>query len=290
MGTLREIKQRLSGVKNTQKITRAMKVVAATKLKREEKKAVGSRPFFVHIESMLKDLISAGMDHPYMHSEASKKILILVVSSDRGLCGAFNSTLTRKVYEDALSQKDKKKDVSFYVVGTKGSRFFEAKEEKMFKNLVGVDKKEKAELSKEIAAELTNLFLEKDFDEIWVSYNSFISRSSYQAVLHPFLPLAFSSEGESDEKKVEEMGYFDFEPSSKEVLNILLPMYLEAKIYRAFVESQASEESARMLAMDYASENASEIIQELTLQYNRLRQAGITREISEIVGGSEALN
>lgn len=266
-----------------------MKVVAATKLKKEEKKAVGSRPFFKHIENMLSDLVQGGMgeNHPYLSDSEKKKTLILVISSDRGLCGSFNTSLTRKVYEFAQKEKKKGKEVSFFVAGVKGVRFFEAKNEAMFKTTIGIDKKDKVEIAKELSDELTQIFVEKKFDEICVAFNAFHSRSSYSVELAPYLPLSFS-EGDDDGKSVHS-GYFDFEPSSQAVLDLLLPLFLEVKIYRALVESQASEESARMLAMDYASENANEIIEDLTLQYNRLRQASITKELSEIVGGAEAL-
>ena len=290
MATLREIKRRLTGVKNTQKITKAMKIVAATKLKRWEKDAVGSRPFFDHIENMVKDLIATvvDVDHPYLEVRKGKKLLIVVVTSDRGLCGAFNSNLTRKVYEFAKTERAKGKEVSFFVLGAKGIRFYTAKGEAFFKSLSGIEKRGKQELAKEITRELNQLFVDQNFDEIILAYNGFLNRSSYVTRIQPYLPIAFNKEAIKTSES-QERGFFTFEPSVDNVLKFLFPLYLESKIFRSLIESKTSEEAARMLAMDYATENASEIVNELTLLYNRVRQSGITKEISEIVGGAEAL-
>ncbi len=288
MATLREIKRRLIGVKNTQKITKAMKIVAATKLKRWEKDAVGSRPFFEHIENMIKDLVATGvgLDHPYLISRPVKKQLIVVVTSDRGLCGAFNSNLTRKIYEFAKNERAKGKAVSLYTIGSKGIRFFIAKGENIFKSLSAIERRGKQELAKELMKELAGLFTDGTFDEIILAYNGFVNRASYVVRIQQFLPIALSKD---ESKQDGEKGFYAFEPSSENVLKFLLPLYLESKIFRALIESKTSEEAARMLAMDYATENASEITNELTLLYNRVRQSGITKEISEIVGGAEAL-
>jgi len=290
MATLREIKRRLTGVKNTQKITKAMKIVAATKLKRWEKDALGARPFFEHIENMVKDLIAtvADVDHPYLEVRKGKKLLIVVVTSDRGLCGAFNSNISRKVYEFAKQERAKGKEASFFVMGSKGIRFYTAKGEMLYKSLSGVERRGKQELAKEITQELNQLFVNRDFDEIVLAYNGFINRSSYVTRIQPYLPVTFNKE-EIKTGAAQERGFYAFEPSPENVLKILFPLYLESKIFRSLIESKTSEEAARMLAMDYATENASEIVNELTLLYNRVRQSGITKEISEIVGGAEAL-
>ena len=293
MATLREIKRRLTGVKNTQKITRAMKIVAATKLKRWEKDAVGSRPFFEHIENMIKDLFltGVGVDNPYLTPKAGKKLLIVVVTTDRGLCGAFNSNLTRKVYEYAKVERSKGKEVSFFPLGSKGIRVFTAKGETLFKSLSGFERRGKQELAHELTQELTQLFFNSTFDEIIIAYNGFINRSSYVTRIQPYLPISFRKEESKSSPQLESdsKGFYAFEPSDAAVLKFLFPLYLESKVFRSLIESKTSEESARMLAMDYATENASEIISELTLLYNRVRQSGITKEISEIVGGAEAL-
>lgn len=290
MATLREIKRRLTGVKNTQKITKAMKIVAATKLKRWEKDAVGSRPFFEHIENMVKDLIAtvADVEHPYLEVRKGKKVLVVVVTSDRGLCGAFNSNLSRKVYEYGRQERAKGKEVSYFVLGAKGIRFYTAKGEILHKTLTNLERRGKQELAKEITQELNRLFVDHHFDEIVLAYNGFINRSSYVARIQKYLPVSFNKE-EIKAGAVQERGFYAFEPSAEDVLKILFPLYLESKIFRSLIESKTSEEAARMLAMDYATENASEITNELTLLYNRVRQSGITKEISEIVGGAEAL-
>lgn len=291
MATLREIKRRLIGVRNTQKITKAMKIVAATKLKRLEKEAIGSRPFFEHIENMLRDLLATGMgvDHPYLEPRKAGKLLIVIFTSDRGLCGAFNSLLSRKVYEFAQSERALAKEVSFFLIGLKGVRFFSAKKENMFKTIPGYERRPKKEFTRELAQELVRIFLDRTVDEIVIAYNGFQSRSSYVQRIQPFLPLAFQELKKKEGEGLTAKGFFAFEPSREDVFKFLFPLYLEAKIYRALVETQTAQEAARMLAMDYATENANEITQELTLLYNRVRQAGITKEISEIVGGAEAL-
>jgi len=291
MATLREIKHRLQGVKNTQKITRAMKIVAATKLKRWEKDAIGSRPFFEHIENMVKDLLATGVgvDHPYLEVRKGKKLLIFVVTTDRGLCGAFNSLLTRKVYEFAKAERTAGKEVSFYPIGSKGVRFFTAKSEKIFKSFHGYERRGKQELARELTRELNELFVSRQFDEIVVAYNGFVSRSSYVTRIQTYLPISFRKDDLTRESDDTKKGFYAFEPSHEDVFKLLFPLFLESKIYRALIESKTAEEAARMLAMDYATENASEIINELTLFYNRVRQSGITKEISEIVGGAEAL-
>lgn len=288
--TLREIKRRLLGVKNTQKITRAMKIVAATKLKRWEKDALGGRPFFEHIENMIRDLAAAGVGvaNPYLTERRVNKMLIMLVTSDRGLCGAFNSNLARKVFEFAKGERAKGKQVELYVIGAKGIRFFTAKGEGLFKSLQGLERRAKQELACELTRELVGLFTGGSFDEIVLAYNGFVNRSSYVGRIQSFLPITVFREEEAAAKE-ENKGFYAFEPTAEDVLGVLFPLYLESKIFRSLIESKTSEEAARMLAMDYATENASEITDELTLLYNRVRQSGITKEISEIVGGAEAL-
>ncbi|MBI4970679.1 MAG: F0F1 ATP synthase subunit gamma [Candidatus Omnitrophica bacterium] len=196
--------------------------------------------------------------------------------------------MNRKVYELAKSERAKGKEVSFYILGSKGIRFFTAKGEPLFKSILAVERHKKQELAKEITRELDELFVGQKFDEIILAYNGFINRSSYVSRIQPYLPVAFNQQviaAETSEAK----GFYAFEPSSEGVLAVLFPMFLESKIFRSLVESKTAEEAARMLAMDYATENASEIVSELTLLYNRVRQSGITKEISEIVGGAEAL-
>jgi len=285
MATLTEVKNRISGVKNTQKITKAMKIVAATKLYKYEKLGKTLKPYAYEIEKLLREIASyKRFDAPprMISREAVKRVGYIIISSDRGLCGAFNSSLLKSAEAAIKEQEAKGREVALYVLGSKGLRFFERAGRKIVYSKTRTEKESKRSIALDLAAKVTQDFLNKDVDRVRVAYSQFRSVASFGYSEFLFLPTQVKGSQKTDVEPLYEDNY-------REVLDAMLPLYMENVLYSAILQSMASEEASRMLAMDYATENANTLIGELTLFYNRTRQAAITKEISEIVGGSEAL-
>lgn len=288
MPSLKAIRKRIGSVKNTQKITRAMKLVAAARLRRAQDAIIAARPYSSALEQVVAELAArAGRDaHELLAQRPGKRAEVVVLTSDRGLAGSFNAQVLRRseaLLGDELADWD---EVGLRVVGRKGNDFFKRRDVSILKYIGAPTSQTALDLSREIANHVVDDFLEERTDRIYLIYSEFKSAMSQKPVVRQLLPIEphVIAEGES-----QRAGDFLYEPSKEELLAHLLPLYVQNGIYRAALESIASELGARMSAMDSATRNAGEMIDRLTLQYNRARQAAITKELLEIIGGAEAL-
>jgi F-type H+-transporting ATPase subunit gamma len=292
MANLLDIRRRIKSVKNTQQITKAMKMVSAARLKRAQERAVSARPFAVKMAEVLTDLASqAGEDfrHPLMDARGDGRYLLVLVTADRGLAGAFNANLIKAA--QGFIREHEGKRIEVLAVGRKGRDFFRRRAE-MAGEYVGLTSTGKINHPEalEIARDVMRRFTEDEgLDKVFVIFNEFRSVISQRVIVEQILPVARAQEegGEEASGAQNLVGYV-YEQPPAEIFSQLLPRLVETQIYRALLESVASEQGARMTAMDAASKNAGELIQSLTLNMNRIRQASITREIIEIVSGAAA--
>ncbi len=295
MPTLRDIKRRITSIKSTQQITKAMKMVAASKLRRAQDRIFEARPYANKMFSVLSSLAmrAKGEEHSLLAKRGGLKMEVLVITSDRGLCGALNANILKKASEFIKEKKKDNYEVSINVIGRKGRDFFRRRNIPLRKTWVGLSGKVIYSNAQEIAMEIVKNYTAEDpthreelSDEVHLVYNEFKSAMQQRIVIEKILPI----EPQKAEKEEEVYyGEFLYEPSAPEVLDTLLPKHIEVQIFRALLESEASEQGARMTAMDNATRNAKDMIEKLTLQYNKARQASITKELMEVVGGAEAL-
>ena len=288
MANLRAIRKRIGSVKSTQQITKAMKMVSAAKLKRAQDGIVAARPYARKMREVVQAVAGrAGKDaHPLLSSRETKKVALLVITSDRGLCGGFNSNLLRAANRFLQETRENVGEVALYVVGRKARDFFRRRHVPMRKEYVGVLGALSYAHAEQIAGDLVDGFLAEEFDEVVIAFNEFRSAISQAVRRDKLFPVAF--EQAKEEGSGTEIDYL-YEPSREEILATLLPRYVEAQIFRMLLESVAGEHGARMTAMDSATNNAVDMISRLTLQMNRARQAAITKELLEIISGAEAL-
>lgn len=286
--SLLDLRRRLKSVNSTQKITRAMEMVSASKMKKAQDAALSGRPYAEELAKLIEGLVarsSSNLDHPYfLKRENPKKILFLLFTADRGLCGAFNSNTIRYLYTKKLEGQEK----SILCVGRKGLQFFKHIGASVVAEFEGLSDKPEFVKTAPITRLAIDGFLNGEFDEVRLIYNHFINTMQQKITEKTLLPFAPPEISESSELEMKQAEYV-FEPDSATVFERILPRYLETIVYQALLESNASEQSARMVAMKSASENASELIDTLTLEMNKARQSSITTEILEIVGGAEAL-
>jgi len=287
MANLRAIRKRVSSVKSTQQITRAMKMVSAAKLRRAQDAVNAARPYARKMREVVTAVAGrAGADaHPLLTVREAKKLALLVVTSDRGLCGSFNSGLTRAVHRFLNEHRDEYEEITLFVVGRKGRDFFRRREIPIRKEYIGVLGSVSRQHAETIAGDLVGGFLSGEFDEVQIAFNEFRSAISQIVRFEKMFPIAL----ESSEKTAGDGVDYLYEPSREEILATLLPKYVQTTILRVLLESVAGEFGARMTAMDSATNNAVDMIARLTLQMNRARQATITTELTEIVSGAEAL-
>ncbi len=287
MANLRAIRKRISSVKSTQQITRAMKMVSAAKLRRAQDGINAARPYARKMREVVTAVAGrAGSDaHPLLTAREAKKLALLVVTSDRGLCGSFNSGLTRAVYRFLNDHRGEYEEITLFVVGRKGRDFFRRREIPIRKELLGVLGSVSRHHAETIANDLVGGFLAGEFDEVRIAFNEFRSAISQVVRFEKMFPIALESSGETGGDEVDYL----YEPSREAILASLLPKYVETMIFRVLLESVAGEHGARMTAMDSATNNSVDMIARLTLQMNRARQATITTELTEIVSGAEAL-
>lgn len=284
---VREFKRRIRSVKSTQQITKAMKMVSAAKLRRAQEAAEASRPYTETLQGTLARLVglSSDVEHPLLVKRPEvTKVGYIVVTADKGLCGGFNTNIIRAAL-DSLAADERKPERGMIAVGRKARDFFRKRGglEAEFVNLG--DKVSYAD-AREIAQYIMNAYENEEFDEVYVVYARFVNAIRQVPTVEKILPIEPPEETSSSDIKVE----YIYEPSAEEILLNLLPRYVGSLIYHALLESKASEHGARMTAMGNASDNAGEIIDSLTLKMNKVRQAAITDEILDIVGGAEALN
>ena len=286
MANLKEIKRRIQSVKNTQQITKAMKLVAASKLRKAQQAILEARPYAIKMMDVINHLAArCNSDlHPLLDDREGKRTLLLIITSDKGLCGGFNGSIIRKT---AQYLKDKDQDEnSLIVAGKKGNDIFCNRPVTIVEDLVGWTKDFDYLKAQAIGQNLANMFTENKIDKVLVVYNEFKSVMQQEVIVEQLLPVVPEKmEQDKDSVTVD----YIYEPDEETILNELLKRYIAVEVYRAFLESSASEHGARMTAMDSASRNAGEMIDGLTLTYNKARQAYITKELIEIVNGAEAL-
>ena len=283
MANLKEIRNRISSVSSTMQITSAMKMVSAAKLKKAQDAITAMRPYSNKLTEILQSLSSSiDSDNKYAQKRNLKKVLIVSITSNRGLCGGFNSNIFKKSTELANSVYNDS-DVSFVAIGKKGNDFLQ-KSFNVETNHIDIFDKLNMENVSLIAESLMEMFINEDFDKIDIVYNKFKNAATQVVVSEQFLPI---SDVEDDSNNNSD---YIFEPSKKKIIEELIPKSLKNQLFKAIRDSWASEHGARMTAMHKATDNATELRDQLKLAYNQARQAAITNEILEIVGGAEALN
>jgi F-type H+-transporting ATPase subunit gamma len=298
MPNLLDIRRRIKSVKNTQQITRAMKMMSAARLRRAQERVVAARPFANKMLEVLGELASRtdeNFKHPLLDARGDERYLIVLITADRGLCGAFNTNLIKAAY--AFIREHEGKTIEMMPIGRKGRDFFRSRDVTFVNEYIGVTGKGSVEYSEavEIARNVINRFTEdKELDKVFLIYNEFKSVLQQRVVIEQLLPVSRTSATASDATTVDtpqrevNLTEYLYEQSPAEIFSRLLPRLIETQIFRALLESVASEHGARMTAMDSASKNASELIESLTLNMNRIRQAAITNEIIEVVSGAAA--
>ena len=293
MASLRDIRKRIRSVKNTQQITKAMKMVAAAKLRKAQDAIIAARPYAQALEQMIADLAGRSEDlaHPLLTARAVRNVDLVVLTSDRGLAGGFNSNIIRRVNRFLLENARTYQRIRLVTIGRKGYEYFRRRSVEILKDYPGLFAQVNFATASDVADEAARRFLEEETDAVFVVYNEFISAISQKVILTQVLPLQSLGHAPTEGEKRDRPSAVDFEyePNRQAVLDRLVPQAIAIKIYRALLESLASEHGARMSAMDNATNNASEMIDRLTLHYNRTRQAAITKELMEIVSGAEAL-
>lgn len=289
MATIRQVRSRIRVAKNIQQITKAMKMVAAARLKRAQDRVQAARPYAATMREMMTSLAQAvggAVEHPLLAVREPQNIGFLIVTADRGLAGSYNSAILRRA-ADLLREYDKDR-LKLYIVGRKGVQFFRRRGYNVVSeftlNNTGVSFAE----AREITNTVRQAFETEEIDQLFLLYTRFYTAMTQKPTDIQLLPIE-TPEAELTTAPTGETEDYIFEPSADVLLRALLPRYVEGQVYQALLESTASEHGARMTAMSSATDNAGKMITTLTLQLNRARQAGITREISEIVGGAEAL-
>lgn len=285
MATLRDILRRINSVKSTRQITKAMKMVAAAQLRKAQLQAEQSRPYAEKMSEMLGHLSSAVTDnlsHPYFEKREVKKQTLVVMTSDRGLCGAFNSNLIRRA-EEWLRERDSE-NVELVTVGRRGHLYFKKRDWKIIEAYNEFNAEMNFDMVRDLVAFLTNRFTTGQSDEIYLLYAKFYSTARNAPTIEKYLNIDRPESHDGDS-----VGAYIFEPTPDDIFSELLPRYALVRLQSALADSFASEHATRMMAMTLATNNAGEMIDSLTLQYNKARQAAITTEILEVVGGAEAL-
>ncbi len=289
MANLKQLRRRIQGVKNTQQLTRAMKLVAAAKLRRAQEAVEGLRPYADTLDQMIKHAShTAGADaHPLLRRREMKKVRVLVLTSDKGLCGTFNANVNRAVDQYLRDEAPKFEDVELLLVGRKGNEYLTRRDAPIKKYYEGILGKVNYNTASTLGDDISEAYVAEDIDGLFIVYNQFRSALIQTLTWKQLLPMA-----KVDDETAERLGSSEhiYEPTEGEVLKRMLPLYVDMQIYRALLESQASEMGSRMTAMDNATSNAADLIERLTLQYNKARQENITNDLMDIVGGAEALN
>ena len=291
MPSLQSLRRKISAVKNTQKITKAMKMVAAAKLKRSQDRILAARPYAHKMRDVLSNLSQRvnRAAHPLLQKREGKKVEIVVVTSDRGLCGAFNGNIVRKSIEFLRQCEERRAQVNLSIIGRKGRDFFRRRTWPIRQEWTGIFDKLSFEHAIDIGGDLTDNFLKGTFDELYVVYNEFKSAIQQRVIVEKLFPVDAVTEFGTAKAEGTTGGGYLYEPEEAELLSALVPKHFQTQTFRILLESAAAEHGARMAAMDGATRNAGELIKKVTLYYNKTRQAAITKELMDIVGGAEAL-
>ncbi len=293
MASLIDLRRRIRSVKNTQQITKAMKMVAAAKLRRSQDRILAARPYALQLQKVTEHLASQGAGssegeaaHPMLETRAEKRVLLAVVTGDKGLCGSFNTNVIRRAEQEIAEQGA---EVELLLMGKRGAEYFSrrktpvrAAHRSLFVNVAKSD-------ADAIAEDLSKAYVEGEYDAVYVVYNQFVTALRQDLTFERVLPVSpedlESGDGAHDNASAD----YIYEPSAEAILAELLPRFVSLQVYRVLLDSQAAEHAARMTAMDSATKNAKDLIEKLTLIYNRSRQAAITTELIEVVSGSAAL-
>ena len=291
MATLRDIRKKIKAIQSTKKITKAMKMVAAAKLRKVQDRMLNFRPYATSMQTVLSSLarVAEREVHPILAVRPRKTVEVLVMTSDRGLCGAFNTNILRSATQYIDSLKREGFELSFSAVGRKSRDYFRRRSLTTRKSWVGLSGRITYTNAQEIATDIIENYTNETIDEVVLIYNEFKSLATQKLSILKLLPIVeLEGEGAATERAAL-YGDFLYEPSAEILFDRLLPKYIEIQVYRALLESSAAEEAARMSAMENASKNCDELITKTTLIANKLRQAGITKDLMDIVGGVEAL-
>jgi F-type H+-transporting ATPase subunit gamma len=289
LATLRDIKRRIVGVKNTQKITKAMKMVATAKLRRAQQRIINARPYAGKISEMLSHLVSQEeiASNPYLKSVEVEKVCVIVVTSDRGLCGAFNTNIIKEAvrYIGEVQEAGEVKS-KLFTLGKKATDYFGKRDYEVIAKITGLFSSLEINYALQIYNEVVSRFENKEFEKVVVIYNQFVSMVQQKIIVEQILPIQINADSTNGKSASEN---YIFEPEQRSIVNYLLPKQLKAQFWKILLESNAAELGARMTAMDNATTNAQELIRTLNITYNKERQASITKEILEIVSGANAL-
>ena len=289
MASLKEVKSRILSVNSTQQITKAMKMVAAAKLRRAQDRVIQLRPYSDKLQTILNNLSSSsGSNSKLLEERKINKVLLIVVGSDKGLCGSFNSSVikyTNQLIESDYKKHYENKKLTILPIGKKMFDHYKKRNFLILDKFWSILKKSSYDDVADISEFLMNEFILENYDKIDIIFNEFKNVAVQNTMTSTFLPV----NEENDDEDKNDTNYI-FEPNQKDILNKLIPKALTANLFKTILESNASEQGARMTAMSQATDNATELLKELKLSYNRSRQAAITKEILEIVGGAEALN
>lgn len=293
MANLKEVKNRIASVVSTQQITKAMKMVAAAKLRKSQERITQMRPYALKLDAILRNLSQAQSsgdgDQWYSQVREEKRILIVAISSDRGLCGSFNSTVFKgvlRMIQDKYDSQHKNGNVVILPIGRKSAEYFSKRKFEILNQYVGLFGEMNFENASQAAETIMKEFRSGKFDKVEVVYNEFKNIATQILRTEQLLPVLLPDE--SGDKKATPTEYI-YQPGQEEIITEMIPNSLKVQLFKALLDSNAAENGARMTAMDKATDNAGELLKELRLSYNRSRQAAITKEILEIVGGAEAL-
>ena len=289
MASMREIKRRRSSIQSTQQITKAMKLVATVKLQKARQRAENSKPYFQYMYKTVTSMLAkaGNVEHPYIQGGNSDKVGIVVITSNRGLAGGYNSNVVKLVQSLGYA----KENVRIYPVGKKGMDMLARKGYEVAGNYCNMIEEPTFDDAKQLSSRLLSDFTKGEIGEIYVAYTEFKNTVVHIPKMVKLLPVDASAvvEDDSQVSDVDRLTLMNFEPSEEEAISLLIPKYVTSILYGAFVEAVASENGARMQAMDSATNNAEEIINDLELKYNRARQGAITQELTEIIAGADAI-
>lgn len=285
MASMRDIKRRRNSIASTQQITKAMKLVSTVKLQKTKARAERSKPYFDKMYEVVTSMLakSGTIDHPYLKPQASTKKAVVLITSNRGLAGGYNSNVIKTITGSDL----KREDVVLFTVGNKGKEYFARRDYQIAKEYPEVVEHPMLSDAREICAEVLNLYAKGEIGEIYVAYTYFKNTVVHEPKLLKLLPVEVDP---ADIEAARSNSLMNYEPREEEALDLIIPKYITSILYGALVESVASENGARMQAMDSATSNADEMIDKLTLQYNRARQGSITQELTEIIAGANAIS
>ncbi|HCL04074.1 MAG TPA: ATP synthase F1 subunit gamma [Lachnoclostridium phytofermentans] len=291
MASMRDIKRRKESIQNTGQITKAMKLVSTVKLQKAKARAENTKPYFDHMYGTVLSMLrkSGNISHPYLSAGKSNKKAIIVISSNRGLAGGYNSNIIKLV----MGSDIKKEDAVIYAVGRKGKEALARRDYQIAKDYSEVMNEPTYKGAIEIGQAVLDAFVADEVGEIYLAYTSFKNTVSHIPTFIKLLPVdveAALQEGDNKEDLNERLTLMNYEPAAEEALNLIIPKYINSLIYGALVQALASENGARMQAMDSATNNAEDMISDLSLKYNRARQSSITQELTEIIAGANAIN